>query len=79
MPRSRMRRLRQQGSGTLVVNTPATSLTLDQQRTLQSFVQELGRGLIVVGGARTFSPGGYQGTALDDMTPVSADPPIEPK
>ncbi|MBV9545832.1 MAG: VWA domain-containing protein, partial [Chloroflexi bacterium] len=63
----------------LLVNTPATSLSLDQQRTLQSYVQDLGRGLVVIGGARTFSPGGYQGTALDDMLPVAADPPIEPK
>jgi hypothetical protein len=54
-------------------------LTLDQQRTLQSYVQDLGRGLTVVGGARTFAPGGYEGTVLDDMLPVSAEPPIEPQ
>ena len=65
--------------GAVLVNTSATSLTLDQQRTLQSYVQDLGRGLVVVGGARTFSPGGYQGTVLDDLLPVSADPPIEPQ
>ena len=46
--------------GAVLVNTPATSLSLDQQRTLVSFVQDLGRGLLVVGGARSFSPGGYQ-------------------
>jgi Ca-activated chloride channel homolog len=63
----------------VLVNTPATSLTLDQQRTLQSFVQDFGRGLIVVGGPRTFSPGGYQGTVLDDVLPVSAEPPVEPQ
>ena len=63
----------------VMVNTPATALTLDQQRTLQSYVQDLGRGLTVVGGARTFAPGGYQGTVLDDMLPVSAEPPIEPQ
>jgi Ca-activated chloride channel homolog len=63
----------------VLVNTPATSLSLDQQRTLQSYVQDLGRGLVVVGGPRTFSPGGYQGTALDDMLPVAAEPPIEPQ
>jgi uncharacterized membrane protein len=65
--------------GAVLVNTPATSLTLDQQRTLQSFVQDLGRGLLVVGGPRSFSPGGYEGTVLDDMLPVSAEPPIEPQ
>jgi uncharacterized membrane protein len=65
--------------GAVLVNTPATSLRLDQQRTLQSFVQDFGRGLLVVGGARSFSPGGYQGTPLDDLMPVSAEPPIEPQ
>lgn len=65
--------------GVVLVNTPATSLSLDQQRTLQSFVQDLGRGLVVVGGARTFAPGGYQGSVLDDLLPVSAEPPIEPQ
>ncbi len=63
----------------VLVNTPATSLTLDQQRTLQSFVQDLGRGLIVVGGARSFAPGGYEGSVLDDVLPVSAEPPVEPQ
>jgi uncharacterized membrane protein len=65
--------------GLVLVNTPATSLSLDQQRTLVSFVQDLGRGLLVVGGARAFAPGGYQGTPLDDLLPVSAEPPIEPQ
>jgi uncharacterized membrane protein/Mg-chelatase subunit ChlD len=63
----------------VLVNTPATSLTLDQQRTLQTYVQDLGRGLVVVGGPRTFSPGGYQGTPLDDILPVAAEPPVEPQ
>jgi len=35
--------------------------------------------LLVVGGARSFAPGGYQGTLLDDLLPVSAEPPIEPQ
>ncbi len=63
----------------ILVNVPATSLTLDQQGTLQSFVQDMGRGMVVVGGPRTFSPGGYEGTLLDDMLPVSASPPVEPQ
>ncbi|MDQ6673048.1 MAG: VWA domain-containing protein [Chloroflexota bacterium] len=65
--------------GIVLVNTPATSLSLDQQRTLVSYVQDMARGLMVVGGQRTFSPGGYQGTVLDDLLPVSAEPPIEPQ
>jgi Mg-chelatase subunit ChlD/uncharacterized membrane protein len=65
--------------GALLANTPATSLSLDQQRTLQSFVQDMGRGLVVIGGPRSYSPGGYEGSVLDDMLPVSATPPIEPQ
>ncbi len=63
----------------VLVNTPATSLTLDQQRTLQTYVQDLGRGLVVIGGTRSFAPGGYQGTPLDDVLPVAAEPPVEPQ
>ncbi|HET6318169.1 MAG TPA: VWA domain-containing protein [Chloroflexota bacterium] len=63
----------------VLVNTPATSLTLDQQRTLQSFVQDLGRGLLVIGGPRSFAPGGYEGSVLDELLPVSAEPPVEPQ
>jgi uncharacterized membrane protein/Mg-chelatase subunit ChlD len=63
----------------VLVNMPATSLTLDQQRTLQSFVQDLGHGLVVVGGDRAFAPGGYEGSVLDDILPVAAEPPVEPQ
>jgi Mg-chelatase subunit ChlD len=63
----------------VLVNTPATSLTLDQQRTLQAYVQDMGRGLLVVGGPRAFSPGGYEDTILDELLPLSAQPPVEPQ
>jgi uncharacterized membrane protein len=65
--------------GVLLINTPSTSLSLDQQRTLQAYVQDMGRGLVVIGGPRAFSPGGYEGSVLDDVLPVSATPPIEPQ
>jgi Ca-activated chloride channel homolog len=65
--------------GAVLVDTPATDLSLDQQRTLVAFVQDMGRGLLVVGGPRAFSPGGYEGTVLDDLLPVSAEPPMEPQ
>ncbi len=63
----------------VLVDTPATSLALDQLRTLQSYARDLGRGVVVVGGPRSFGPGGYEGTALDDMLPVSAQPPVAPQ
>lgn len=63
----------------VLVDTPATSLTLDQQKTLQLFVRELGRGLVVIGGQRSFGPGGYEGSTLDEMLPVSSRPPERPE
>jgi Ca-activated chloride channel homolog len=63
----------------LLVDTPATSLTLDQQRTLQAFVQDLGRGLVLIGGPHSFAPGGYEGTTLDELAPLSSAPPVEPQ
>jgi uncharacterized protein YegL len=53
----------------------ATQLTLDQQRTVQRFVQDMGRGLFVAGGNTSYALGGYQGSVLDEMLPVSPAPP----
>jgi uncharacterized membrane protein/Mg-chelatase subunit ChlD len=61
--------------GIALANVAATQLTLDQQRTLQRFVQDYGRGLFVAGGNTSFAVGGYAGTVLDEMLPVSPAPP----
>jgi uncharacterized membrane protein len=61
--------------GIALANVAATQLTLDQQRTLQRFVQDMGRGLFVAGGNTSYALGGYQGSVLDDMLPVSPAPP----
>lgn len=63
----------------VLVDTPATNLTLDQQKTLQLFVRDLGRGLVVVGGPRSYGPGGYEGSVLDTILPVSSRPPERPE
>lgn len=57
-------------------NISATSLTLDQQKTLQSYVRDMGRGLVMAGGGRSFSMGAYAGTTLEEMSPVLSTPPI---
>jgi len=61
--------------GIALANVAVTQLTLDQQRTLQRFVQDMGRGLFVAGGNTSYALGGYQGSVLDDMLPVSPAPP----
>ncbi len=58
-----------------LVNVAATQLALDQQRTLEQYVQTMGRGLFVAGGNTSFALGGYSGTILDDVLPVSPAPP----
>ena len=61
--------------GLVLVNVPAEALTLDQMRTLQGFVESLGRGLFVVGGADAYGVGGYEGTELAELLPVKVRAP----
>ena len=65
----------EQFDGIALVDVAATQLALDQQRTLQRYVQDLGRGMLVVGGNTSYSLGGYAQTVLDEMLPVSPAPP----
>ena len=53
----------------------ATTLSLDQQLTLQAFVRSSGRGLVVLGGSNSYSLGEYQGTTLEAVLPMSMEPP----
>ncbi|MGE3271664.1 MAG: VWA domain-containing protein, partial [Chloroflexota bacterium] len=61
--------------GVALANVAATQLTLDQQHTIQRFVQDMGRGLFVAGGNTSYALGAYQGSVLDEMLPVSPAPP----
>jgi Mg-chelatase subunit ChlD len=56
----------------ILVNLPAPPDTVAAD--LASFVGDLGRGLVVVGGDRAFGLGGYQETDLEDLLPVTSDP-----
>ena len=56
-------------------NVSATSLTLDQQKTLQTYVNSNGHGVIALGGLTSYALGGYADTVLEDMLPVLAQPP----
>lgn len=62
-------------SAIILNNVSATSLTLDQQKTLQSYVSTSGHGVVVLGGMTSYALGGYAGTTLEDMLPVLAQPP----
>ena len=62
--------------GVVLDNVPAASLGLDQMKTLESYVRDFGRGLVAVGGERSYAPGGYADTPLDGVLPVSAKVPM---
>ncbi len=51
----------------------AGDLTTDQIEALASYARDLGGGLLLMGGDRSFGPGGYAKTALEEVSPVSFD------
>ena len=51
----------------------ASHFTPEQLRLLADFVRERGGGLLVLGGRRSFREGGWSGTALAEVMPVTLD------
>ncbi len=56
----------------VLVNVPAPPDEVAAD--LASFVEDLGRGLVVIGGDQSYGLGGYQDTALEEVLPVTSDP-----
>ncbi|MEQ8447206.1 MAG: VWA domain-containing protein [Pelagibacterium sp.] len=64
------------GFGDIVLlNTPALSLTTLQQTLIETAVEEYGMGLLILGGPNSFGPGGYFGTPLEAVSPLSSRVP----
>jgi uncharacterized membrane protein len=59
----------------VLVNIPASSLGSDAMGLLQASVRDLGTGLVVIGGADSYGPGGYAGTPLETALPVQIQLP----
>jgi uncharacterized membrane protein len=59
----------------VLVNIPAASLGTDGMALLQASVRDLGTGLVVIGGADSYGPGGYAGTTLETTLPVQIQLP----
>lgn len=55
-----------------LVDVPASEVHPFHQEMLQRFVRDEGGGLVIVGGSRSFGPGGYYSTLLDDVSPLSS-------
>ncbi|HUU33814.1 MAG TPA: hypothetical protein VMW48_07100, partial [Vicinamibacterales bacterium] len=69
--------------GVVLGSIEAAAFTGDQLAMLSEFVDKRGGGLLMLGGPRSFSEGGYAGTALGETLPVvltrqapSAEPPL---
>ncbi len=58
--------------GVVLVN--ARISTAEEAERLASYVEDFGRGLVVVGGDRSFGMGDYHLTPLEAVLPVSSDP-----
>ncbi len=56
----------------IMVDVPATRLSPQRMETIQSFVRDLGGGLVVVGGTHTYGPGGYFETPLEETIPLDS-------
>jgi uncharacterized membrane protein len=57
----------------LLSDVAATTFTSHQMELMRTYVQDLGGGLIMLGGQQSFGLGGYHATSLGDMLPVSSD------
>ncbi|HEX8464667.1 MAG TPA: glutamine amidotransferase [Abditibacterium sp.] len=54
-------------------NVPAWDLSARQMLSLQSYVRDLGCGLVMVGGESSYGPGGYRSTPVEEALPVTMD------
>ncbi|HEY5003842.1 MAG TPA: glutamine amidotransferase [Ktedonobacteraceae bacterium] len=62
-------------SAVILADVPAVELGTARMETLQSFVRDLGRGLVVSGGENSYGLGNYANTPLEETLPVTMDIP----
>lgn len=58
----------------ILSNISADILSSQQMDMLDSYVRDLGHGLVVIGGGNAFGPGGYTDTKIEDILPVEMTP-----
>ena len=58
----------------ILVNTDISNFTFQQQEILCKYVNDLGGGLIMIGGDKSFGAGGWIGSPLAEILPVDLDP-----
>jgi uncharacterized membrane protein len=57
----------------VLVNVPATALPQGAMQSLPSYVRDLGRGLMMIGGDKSYGIGGYGNTPIAEVLPVTTD------
>lgn len=57
----------------ILSNVPATALSQRQMEIARTYVQDLGGGLMMLGGEQSFGLGGYYKTVLEEVLPVRSD------
>jgi uncharacterized membrane protein len=60
--------------GLILGSIEAGAFSGDQLRMIAEFVDRRGGGLLMLGGGRSFSEGGYAGTSVGDVLPLALDP-----
>ncbi|MDE0041923.1 MAG: glutamine amidotransferase, partial [Candidatus Poribacteria bacterium] len=58
----------------ILSNVSADDFSNAQMELIESYVCDLGKGLVVIGGEHAFGMGGYHGTALERVLPVDMTP-----
>ncbi|MFZ5824345.1 MAG: glutamine amidotransferase, partial [Bacillota bacterium] len=59
----------------VMVDVPAPFLRSTSLEAISSYVKQTGHGLVVVGGENSYAMGGYGGTKLEELLPVTMDVP----
>ncbi len=57
----------------ILSNVPATALSMRQMDVARTYVQDLGGGLVMLGGDQSFGLGGYYKTTIEEILPVRSD------
>ena len=58
----------------ILSNVSADDLSALQMEHIESYVRDLGKGLVIIGGNRAFGRGGYHDTPLEQVSPVEMTP-----
>lgn len=59
--------------GIIFSDVAAFDISTDQMKMIQSLVRDFGRGFMMLGGEKSFGPGGYFETPIEETLPVNMD------